>query len=436
MRLIRLLKKDLANEMSTWVERDLISIEQARAICREYGVDYDEIRDRSAAYRILVGLAFLFIGLSLITVIGANWEEIPRGVRLAGMIALTAGTHALALRQHLSAGGRRSTGLFMLGNLFYGASIILIAQTYHLGEHMPDGIFWWALGSLPFAVLLCNAWLVLLSGSLALVWFFLEYAAGFFAAWFPMFIAAEIYVLIRGRPSMPLFLLCIVSIFVWIETSLSMLWTEGWIRLEFTPEHFSVSVSLFILAYAASQWLHGRSDAKAKDYGVVLSLWTLRFALLGMFVLSFEEPWIELIASDWSGLSSMWVIVAILMAVAIGVGSLTATLRPLLAVCALCGAAMIAVALAENEATAIYFQLLDNIALIVAGILLIVRGAQGAFSHYFFLGITVILLTAFIRYLDLIGDYVGGALLFMLLAALLLGSARYWKQRQNVEKRA
>ena len=35
------------------------------------------------------------------------------------------------------------TGLFFLGNLFYGASIILVAQIYHLGEHMPDGVFWW-----------------------------------------------------------------------------------------------------------------------------------------------------------------------------------------------------------------------------------------------------------------------------------------------------
>ena len=88
--------------------------------------------------------------------------------------------------------------------------------------------------------------------------------------------------------------------------------------------------------------------------------------------------------------------------------------------------------------------MLDNVALVAAGIWLIVRGTLGGVSHYFFLGVTVILLTAFMRYVDLIGDYVGGALLFMLLAALLLGAARssfmllaalllgaarYWKSR-------
>ena len=211
-------------------------------------------------------------------VIRANWDTIPRGARLAGMIALTAGTHGFALRQYRSPGKSRGTGLFLLANFFYGASIILIAQTYHLGEHMPDGVFWWAIGSLPFAVLLCSPWLTFFSGALALIWFFLEYATGFFATWFPFFIAAEIYVLIRGRPSLSLFLLCVASLVVWVETLLSMLWTEGWVRMEFTPEHFFVSVALFILAHAASHRLHARSEVKAKDYGVVLSLWTLRFA--------------------------------------------------------------------------------------------------------------------------------------------------------------
>ena len=436
MRLIRLLKKDLANEMSTWIDRELISLEQARAICRLYGVDYDEMRGRSNAYRVLTGLGFLFIGLSLTTIIGANWEAIPRGVRLAGMIALTAGTHALAMRQYLSSDKSRGAGLFMLGNLFYGASIILISQTYHLGEHMPDGVFWWALGSLPFAILLCSSWLALLSGVLALIWFFLEYAAGFFAVWLPVFIAAQIYVLMRGRRSLPLFLLCVASLFIWTETLLSTLWMEGWIRWEFNLEHFFVSVALFILAYAASHWLHSASDSKAKDYGVVLALWTIRFALLGLFVLSFEGSWAELIESDRSDHFTMWVIVVILMAGALGLGSRTGALRALLAVCALCGSAMVAVLLVEDEGAAIWFQVLDNVALIVAGMWLIVRGALGGVSHYFFMGVVVILLTAFIRYVDLIGDYVGSALLFMLLAVLLLGAARYWKHRQNVEKEA
>jgi hypothetical protein len=75
----------------------------------------------------------------------------------------------------------------------------------------------------------------------------------------------------------------------------------------------------------------------------------------------------------------------------------------------------------------IYFQITYNVALISAGIWLIHRGIQRGISHYFFLGTATILLTALMRYIDLIGEYIGGAILFMGLAALLLGAAKYWK---------
>ena len=79
MRLIRLLKNDLAKETATWVDKDLISLDQARSICSEYDVDYDSSESYSAGYRLLVALGYLFIGLAVITLLGANWDEIPRG---------------------------------------------------------------------------------------------------------------------------------------------------------------------------------------------------------------------------------------------------------------------------------------------------------------------------------------------------------------------
>ena len=440
MRLIRLLEKDLATEVSTWVDQGLISADQARAICRQYGIDYDEIRSRSTAYRVLAVLGFLFIGLSLITVIGANWESIPRGVRMAGLLVLTAGTHGLAVRHHLAGRTSLAIGLFILGNLFYGASIILIAQIYHLGEHMPDGVFWWALGSLPFAVLLCSAGLTVFSGLLALLWFCLEFATGFlapafFCAAFPLFLVAELYGLVKGRASTLLFLMFVASSVLWFETLLATFWMDGGGRLAFSAEHAFVSAALFILVYAASHRLHSSQSVKVRDYGAVLSLWTLRFALFGMLVLSFEAPWEALIGHDWSDQTSMWGIVAALAAAALWFGSKTSTLRVLLTLIVLCGTAMVAVVASHAESDAVYFQVLDNVALIVSGIWLIVRGTVKGVSHFFFLGVAVMLLTAFMRYVDLIGDYLDGAVLFMGIAALLLGSARYWRARQGKEAR-
>ena len=66
VRLIRLLKKDSAKEISTWVDRELISVDQVQAICRLYGVDYTAILARSTAYSLLVVLGGVFIGLALV----------------------------------------------------------------------------------------------------------------------------------------------------------------------------------------------------------------------------------------------------------------------------------------------------------------------------------------------------------------------------------
>ena len=65
---------------------------------------------------------------------------------------------------------------------------------------------------------------------------------------------------------------------------------------------------------------------------------------------------------------------------------------------------------------------------------LIISGISKGISHYFFLGVASILITALLRYADLIGDYIGGALLFMFFAALLLGAARFWKKHRAGEE--
>ena len=225
----------------------------------------------------------------------------------------------------------------------------------------------------------------------------------------------------------------IIALGFWIEVSLSAAWADQRYSFELHPEHILVSVALFIFAYAFSHWLHARESVKAKDYGVLLSLWTLRFGLITLLVLSYEGPWREIIAADWDHLASMWQMVAVLLGASLWLAWKTAKLQTLLPIAAFCALSMIAVVLSGNSAHAVYFQIIYNIALVGSGIWLILRGIHSGISHYFFLGIAAILLTALMRYIDLIGEYVGGAILFMMMAALLLGAAKYWKAQQTRE---
>ncbi|HEY9033823.1 MAG TPA: DUF2157 domain-containing protein [Pseudomonadales bacterium] len=435
MRLIRLLKKDLAREMADWVARDLISDSQAEAIGRLYGIDYRQSDSAASGYRLLTALGYLFIGLALITLIGANWQDIPRALRLAGLVTLTLSTHGLAIRSWRHGNTAGASGLFLLGNLFYGASIILIAQIYHLGEHMPDGVFWWALGSLPFGVLLLSHWLTLFSCLLALLWFAIETSLGFFPAALPVFIVAGSIVLWKGQQSTLLFLTVSGSAILWVEALFAVLWADAGLPLQWQPGHVMLSVALFILAWAASARLHQGSPA-ARDYGAVLAVWCLRFGLLTLFVLSYEEAWRSLIRADWPYAMSLWSITIALLCLALWLARRTAQAPAVAALAGFALLSMMAVMASDDLQQAVYFQLVYNIVLIGSGIGLIVRGIHHGVSHYFFAGIGTILLTALLRYIDLIGEYIGGAALFMLMAIILLAAARYWQHQQQHKETA
>jgi len=436
MRLIRLLKYDLAREAAEWVDEGLISEPQAEQICRRYEVDYQQAQQRSFGYSVLTGLGYLFIGLALITLLGANWDSIPRGLRMGGLIGLTLATQWLGLRHYCSGDRSGGVGLFLLGNLFFGASIILIAQIYHLGEHMPDGVFWWALGCLPFALLTRNAWLALQAHLLALLWFFLQISYGFYPLLLPLFIAASVYVLWRGPPSATLLLVVLVSLGCWVEYSLAAYWreTRSFFLFDLHAENFAVAAALFIPLALFARWLNLRPGARARDYAALIGVWCLRFALVLLLVLSFAQPWKNLLRADWTHWPSTGLVLLALSGLALWLARRSGALAIAAGLLAALWLPLLAVLLSRNPQHAVAFQVVANLALVGWGIWLILRGISGGISHYFFLGVAAVMLCALLRYFDLIGDYVGGALLFAVCAALLLGAARYWKQRQRREE--
>lgn len=426
MRLIRLFKNDLAKETADWVKQGIITQPQAEQICQQYRVDYHQAQNRSLGYSVLVGLGYLFVGLSLITLLGANWDEIPRLVRLWGLIALTLGTQTLAIRQYLR-DPEAPVGLFLLGNLVYGASIILIAQIYHLGEHMPDGVFWWALGCLPMAVLLRSRLLMLQTLVLALIWFVLETGHDFYPALFPLFVVCGGLVLWRGEPSLALLFVVLLSVFSWFGVTLAEWWRDE-LQYEWLAEHAVATAALMLCVYAVGHWLSTRPSAVAQDYGAFIALWSLRFGLLFMIVMSFEGPWEGLLNADWKHLSDALLVTGLLSLVTVVLASRSGPRWSVLILLAAVWVLLLGVLLLRSDEYIIVFQVFANLLLISTGIWLILRGIHRRISHYFFMGVGAILVTALLRYADLIGDYVGGALLFLVFAALLLGAARYWKK--------
>ncbi len=438
MRLFRLLKRDLHNEARTWVKQGLINEAQAESICREYGIDYYDQTQRSFGYYVLIALGYLFIGLAVITLIGENWDNIPRAVRMGGLIAMTLLANGIGIVAWQRKKPAAAVVWFLLGGLMYGASIMLIAQIYHIGEHYPDGIFWWALGVLPVALLLRSNLLMTLTAVLAYLWFFVEAYLDFYPAFFPVFLLALAWQNLRVKPNTFLFLVLMAGGLMLIEYSSAWI-LGGQAGFDFRPENVFIGAAMLAAFHGLAKWLGQRTEHHLVDYGVALQIWTLRGVILGLFVFSFEEPWHALLRATWdstelnTGLLMVPSVIFSVLAIALAylatrsVKKSASTLAFVLVYLVFLIAVLMSSVEYNLKWQLMALQVFDNVLLVAIGIGLIVQGIRGGVTHYFYLGVFTILLTGLLRYIDLVGDYIGAAMLFAVFALILLASARYWK---------
>ena len=428
MRLFRLFKKDMAQEVEDWVSDGLIEPAQGEAILARYNIQPKDAQGTSLGYYVLTALATLFVGLALILIVSHNWDEIPRLTRMLLLFFITLAVNLQGMR--LLLGGRDKAGVLWLffGSICYGATIMLIAQIYHIGEHFPDGIFYWALGVLPLLFITQSRLIALLCLVLATTWAIVETTTGFFPASYPLFLVAGIWLAWIRKDSALLFMGGLAGLLFWFNLLLA--WIGGdWYNFEVIIDQTPVTITLGLLLTGFAWWLMRRSDHRLRDYGQILHLWLMRGGIILLLILSFNDIWREL--ADEEYLFGLFAPLLLLFGGAAGFyltrpsgGSaswplVTSALFYFLAFL------WIHVGNVNDDGLAIA----TNLMLVITGVWLIRSGIDNAITHCFYTGVGVLLLTALLRYFDLIGDYIGGALLFMMAAAVLFGAARYWRSR-------
>ena len=432
MRLIQLFKKELSHEARIWVRDELVSEQQANTILARYGTSLSDDTDKNSfGYYLLMSLGVLFIGLALILIVSHNWDEIPSSIRTGSLLLLTLVTNAVCINLFLSQRTRAGIIWLLFGGMSYGASIMLIAQIYHLGEHFPDGIFWWAFGILPLVVFTQSRLLALLSLGLASIWLLIESGEDFFPALYPIFLFVTLWLTLFQTRSRLLFLGCIAGLLVWINLGLAWVMGSGY---HFDPfaEQFPFSLGLALLINGAAWWLMRADKSDWREYGLVLHIWLLRAAILTLLVLSFEGVWEEY-SSDRNWLSVISVIFIIVSGIVAFRLSRASGRYASLPVLMLTGYLALSFTLVNSFSHMEFIAAIaTNLMLLLMGILLIRRGIDQSETHYFYTGVVVLLLTAFIRYFDLIGDYIGGALLFLVAAGILMAAAKYWKHHVSL----
>jgi uncharacterized membrane protein len=121
----------------------LITEEQRQAIVEHFKLDRESNR-----FLAIVGIiGAVLVSAGIILLISANWDNIPRFVKLAGGLALLFGTHAGGWA--LARDGKHpvaSEVLHLAGSGMFLANIALVGQIYNLSSRPPNAILLWLIG--------------------------------------------------------------------------------------------------------------------------------------------------------------------------------------------------------------------------------------------------------------------------------------------------
>ena len=138
----------LQRETPHWVGQGWITPEGRDAILAENQSRASGTKHIPLAFGVL---GAVLLGVGVISFFAANWPEIPKLARLALLLGAMWSSFAVAGWLYMPRRGGETgiaSALVLLGIILYGSSIFLIAQTFHIQAHFPNGILFWALGAL------------------------------------------------------------------------------------------------------------------------------------------------------------------------------------------------------------------------------------------------------------------------------------------------
>lgn len=156
----------LERDFKHWIDKGLLQDNAARAMLAEY----DGRESTFRAGRVLLILAALLLSASILLLVAANWEALPRLARVAGIVALIWGFHFAA--GWLLRAGRAAfaAAALVLGAAAFGGGIALIGQMYHLSGDAADAALLWFVGASLSAFAFRSATMATATGGLA--WFY------------------------------------------------------------------------------------------------------------------------------------------------------------------------------------------------------------------------------------------------------------------------
>lgn len=156
----------LKRDSERWVEKELISSNTAEQILAESQAQKSGYSFSS----VVIILGVICLCFAAMTFVAANWDEMPKIVRVAMLLAGMGVAYLAAVIANNKAMPIVADAFVLLGCGVFGASIMLVGQMYHLQGRAQDAVLLWAIGSLLAALMLRASTALWLSIALFTLW--------------------------------------------------------------------------------------------------------------------------------------------------------------------------------------------------------------------------------------------------------------------------
>ncbi|RAZ89101.1 DUF2157 domain-containing protein [Mesorhizobium hawassense] len=213
-------------DIARWRDSGLIDAPTAEALTRDVAANE---RASLSFGSILAMMAALLFGAAILIFVAANWEAIPRLLRVAALFAVIlagyVGGAVLKTRDHAAI----AEALWIVAAAAFGGSIALIGQMYHLSGDEASALLTWCAGTALAAVVLRSNPLTVASVGIADAWLFLKWGGFFRRSEFPHLFVAIALVLFaisfwtRSQAARHLIILSILSYLVLLALDHNML---------------------------------------------------------------------------------------------------------------------------------------------------------------------------------------------------------------------
>ncbi len=160
----------LEHDLEGWVKNGWVDRQNTGAILA------DAARGSSSTkIPAIIGiLGAILLAAGVVLFVSANWQEISKLTRLLLLLAAMWFTFVVTVWLKRTSHDYLLEAILFLGAAIFGANIILIAQLYHIDNHYPDGLLFWAVGTLLITLFLRSRATLVLAFCLIVSWASIE----------------------------------------------------------------------------------------------------------------------------------------------------------------------------------------------------------------------------------------------------------------------